>query len=73
MSAAVFSRLTSPEPVDKESHMPTEQTMEPESEGSVVSSKRDIARLAYALWERRGCPSGSPETDWLEAEAQLRE
>jgi|SwirhisoilCB2_FD_contig_41_13193906_length_262_multi_4_in_0_out_0_1 Protein of unknown function (DUF2934) len=31
----------------------------------------DIARLAYALWQRRGCPDGSAEMDWLEAETQL--
>jgi hypothetical protein len=35
-------------------------------------SQDDIAQLAYALWQRRGCPEGSAETDWLEAEAQLR-
>jgi hypothetical protein len=36
------------------------------------STQNDIAQLAYALWERRGCPDGSAEIDWLEAEAQLR-
>jgi hypothetical protein len=33
----------------------------------------DIARLAYALWQERGCPDGSAERDWLEAEQELRE
>src|SRR5579864_2874243 len=28
-------------------------------------SHADIARLAYALWEARGCQGGSPEEDWL--------
>ena len=32
----------------------------------------DIARLAYALWEARGCRGGSSEEDWLRAEQQLR-
>jgi hypothetical protein len=32
----------------------------------------DIASLAYELWERRGCPSGSPEVDWFEAVKELR-
>ncbi len=32
----------------------------------------DIARLAYALWEARGCQGGNPEEDWLRAEQQLR-
>jgi hypothetical protein len=30
-----------------------------------------IAELAYQLWVRRGCPEGSQELDWLEAERQL--
>jgi len=38
----------------------------------VTVSHDDIARLAYALWESRGCPAGSPEQDWLSAEEQLR-
>ena len=30
-----------------------------------------IAALAYALWQERGCPEGSPELDWFAAEARL--
>ncbi len=30
-----------------------------------------IRELAYRLWKARGCPAGSPEYDWLEAERQL--
>jgi Protein of unknown function (DUF2934) len=30
-----------------------------------------IASLAYTLWEQRGCPEGSPEVDWLQAEEEL--
>jgi hypothetical protein len=29
------------------------------------------ATLAYQNWERRGCPHGSPEIDWLAAEEIL--
>lgn len=32
----------------------------------------DVARVAYELWEKRDCRSGSPEGDWLEAEHRLR-
>jgi DUF2934 family protein len=32
----------------------------------------DIAILAYALWQERGCPLGSPEEDWFKAEEQLK-
>lgn len=30
-----------------------------------------IAALAYELWLARGCPEGSPEEDWLQAEQEL--
>jgi len=31
-----------------------------------------IARLAYALWEARGCQGGTPEEDWFRAELEIR-
>ena len=33
---------------------------------------RSIGELAYRLWQARGCPEGTAEQDWLEAEKQLR-
>ena len=33
---------------------------------------RFIGELAYRLWQARGCPEGSAEQDWLNAEKQLR-
>jgi len=33
--------------------------------------QENIAVLAYQLWIERGCPIGSPEDDWYEAERQL--
>lgn len=30
-----------------------------------------VAKLAYQNWIKRGCPLGSPEIDWLEAERTL--
>lgn len=30
-----------------------------------------ISRIAYRLWQERGCPAGSPEVDWLRAEAEF--
>ena len=33
---------------------------------------RSIGELAYHLWQARGCPQGSAERDWLDAERQLR-
>ena len=32
---------------------------------------QEIALLAYALWQQRGCPDGSSEEDWLKAEQEL--
>jgi len=34
-------------------------------------TQEQIASLAYALWQRRGCPEGSPQQDWLRAEEAL--
>jgi Protein of unknown function (DUF2934) len=33
--------------------------------------ERGTAERAYALWEARGRPIGSPHQDWFEAETQL--
>lgn len=33
---------------------------------------RTIGELAYSLWQARGCPDGTAEQDWLDAEKQLR-
>jgi hypothetical protein len=32
---------------------------------------RSIGELAYRLWQARGCPEGTAEQDWLDAERQL--
>jgi hypothetical protein len=31
-----------------------------------------ISKRAYELWLERGCPEGSPERDWYQAESELR-
>jgi len=41
-------------------------------EPSAVPANEDIANLAFALWQARGCPFGSPEEDWFRAEAELK-
>jgi hypothetical protein len=40
--------------------------------GIATFGHAEIAELAYALWQARGCPQGSPEVDWLEAAQALR-
>jgi DUF2934 family protein len=37
----------------------------------VPLSEQDVAELAYRRWLERGCPQGSPEEDWFEAEHDL--
>ena len=34
-------------------------------------TQEQIEVRAYQLWQERGCPDGSPEIDWLAAEAEL--
>jgi len=31
-----------------------------------------IEARAYELWVQRGCPIGSPEVDWYQAEREVR-
>ena len=37
--------------------------------GSVTEQ---IAALAYALWQERGCPAGTAEEDWFRAEQEIQ-
>ena len=32
-----------------------------------------IAALAHFLWQQRGCPEGSPDEDWFQAQQHIRE
>ena len=47
------------------------------AQGSPVNSlnseamRAEIQALAYRLWTERGCPVGSPQVDWFEAEEQV--
>ena len=36
-----------------------------------VPSDEEVARKAYALWENRGKPFGSPDEDWYKAQKEL--
>ena len=37
------------------------------------SHREKVAKLAYEYWQARGCPLGSPDVDWLEAEQALND
>lgn len=56
-----------------ESDHSTANPVERPDERSNMPMQEDIARLAYAIWERRGCQADSAEQDWIEAEEQLRQ
>ena len=30
-----------------------------------------VGKLAHELWQKRGCPVGSPQEDWFQAERAL--
>jgi hypothetical protein len=32
----------------------------------------EVAAIAYEYWLRRGCPIGSPEMDWFQAEEEIQ-
>lgn len=40
--------------------------------GIAAFGHEEIKALANTLWVARGCPQGSPETDWYQAVKQLR-
>jgi Protein of unknown function (DUF2934) len=44
----------------------------PPSQLADQAMRADIAELAYLLWEENGCPSGSAQSDWLEAERTIQ-
>jgi Protein of unknown function (DUF2934) len=33
--------------------------------------QEEVSVHAYYLWQRRGCPIGSPEEDWFRAEREV--
>ena len=38
----------------------------------IVGEEHEVtAVMAYRLWEKRGCPLGSPDVDWFEAKNQI--
>lgn len=43
-----------------------------EAQSARTATREEIAQLAYAIWQQRGCPEGSAEQDWFDAERQCR-
>ena len=69
ISSAGAAAARAVEPVAKRS-----RTIDPVAETAArasVPEREQIAVLAYSYWQARGCSDGSPEQDWLRAEAEL--
>ena len=44
------------------------------SHAHIYECRREfVQRLAFELWQTRGCPAGSPAVDWFAAERTLYE
>ena len=48
---------------------PAPQTPAPSIESH--PRQEEIAALAYSFWQARGCPEGTPDEDWFNAEKAL--
>jgi hypothetical protein len=71
MSATATVSLGSVREQGSAKNRPTPTEDASKSEMPEKSMQEDIAKLAYAVWQQRGCPEGSPEFDWFEAERNL--
>ena len=40
---------------------------------STCLTQKQIEERAMAIWQKKGCPAGQDEQNWLEAERQLKE
>lgn len=70
MSAAT---QLAPSSIPEDANVSINQTLDAHPEITGNTGQSEIAQLAYALWQQRGCPEGSPEVDWLNAEQQLNQ
>lgn len=51
----------------------TRAVEQPKAKPSVADpTHEDITAVAYSLWQARGCPEGSPDEDWFNAESALK-
>jgi len=42
------------------------------NDGGLFPTVAQIARRAHELWKERGCPEGTAEQDWFQAEQELK-
>jgi len=53
-------------------HKPTNGDGSRGNSTAISHEHSNIAQLAYLRWLERGCPIGSPEEDWFQAEQDLK-
>jgi hypothetical protein len=58
--------------VTSEPKTPTTPSAPSPSDETTTRDNSAIEARAYELWVQRGCPIGSPEVDWYQAEQELR-
>jgi len=51
---------------------PSQVRKESSPKAPAVPDPKAIEALAYQYWLARGCPIGSPEIDWRQAEEDLK-
>jgi hypothetical protein len=58
--------------MDVKKSEPNQPNESPEPNVLETVSEDAISALAYQLWHQRGCPIGSDQEDWFQAEQELR-
>lgn len=57
---------------EQNNHSKEQKQGRPANVNEMHASREEMALLAYQLWRERGCPEGSAEEDWFQAEDRLR-
>jgi hypothetical protein len=70
--ARISETVMEPAPAVEPETRSTQELREMASSSPQEFSHERCSELAYSLWQQRGCPEGSADEDWLEAEKQLR-
>ena len=69
VSGFAAGRALKIDPKKSGTSQPTDST---ERNVSETVSEDAITALAYQLWQDRGCPIGSDQQDWFQAEQELK-
>jgi len=70
--ARISETAMQPAPAVEPETQSSQKLQETASSSPLEFSHERCSELAYSLWQQRGCPEGSADQDWFEAERQLR-